>query len=123
MRSKDLYFQFLFDEGHLLCREVVVENSHGNVAVGFDIGFYFFKFAFADIRRGVGAVHALKESLHGRSSGCVGQESQFVDIFAGFLLGLFGSDKADKHGAFLSGYYIFSFHIILTIRNQILIQI
>ena len=96
---QNLHFQFLFEVGHLLRGEFVVENHHTHI-VGLQKGGDFFQFAFSHEGAGVGVVQTLCEAAHGDGAGRVGQEFQFVKVFLDARLVLRGRDEAYEHGAF-----------------------
>lgn len=107
---ENLNLQFAFKIGHLLGRKVIVEY-YESYAVFLDILLYFFKFAFPYECTWVGIVDSLEKTFLGDSTGCIGEEREFVEIFVGFGFRLLRSDKSYEHGAlrYRIGDYIF-FH-------------
>ncbi len=103
---KDFHLQLLFDVGNLLGRKVVVENHHPYIVL-FHIFPQFGKLALPHECARVRIFEFLGETAHNLGTGSVGQEFQFVKIFAHLCLILPLGNQPDEHGALIDffSYY------------------
>ena len=101
---ENLHAQLLLNVAYLFGREFVVKDNHSHGA--FSILFvlyilgYLLQLARTHISNLARSAHALRKSLHGNCTSCVGEEFQFVKIFFGLSLVLILSDKSDEYGGF-----------------------
>ena len=101
---ENLHAQLLLDVAYLFGREFVVKDNHSHGAFGIlfvlDILGYLLQLARTHISNLARSAHALRKSLHGNGTCCVGEEFQFVEIFFGLCLVLVLSDKSNEYGGF-----------------------
>ncbi len=71
---------------------------------------YFLQLAFAHVCARVRIVELLSEARHSFGSGCIGQKSEFIEVFGGLGLALPRSQQAYENrtfGCFFAKYKIF----------------
>ena len=99
---QNFHAQFALDVAQLLGREFIVEDDHTHLALRFgfveDVLAYLLQFTLSHIRHRAGAVHLLREALHGDGAGRFGQKFQFVQIFVRLAFVLRFGDEGHEHG-------------------------